>query len=315
MNKMKVLVSGFDGFIGSHLIEELKKDYDVFGITNYSVAKKIKADIPFNYVDVTKHFQVKNVLNEVRPDIIINLCAQSSVSRSFDRPEEYINTNTIGVINMAENAMRCIPNLKLFIQASTPEVYGRMKEFPIKETANASPTTPYAVSKLSADHYLMYMHQAYDFPVVLSRHANCYGRKGGIFSHLGVIENIVTQMLKGNEINLGDGEVRRDFIYIDDVVRWYKTLIEKGKPGNIYNFGWGRAYRIEDVAETAARLLNWKGTINYNTLPKRPGEMDCIELDTSKANKELGIAPSVSMEDGLKKVIEYWRLDEGSNKL
>ena len=304
---MKVLVTGFDGFVGSHLVESLKKKHEVFGITHYSVGKKICVDFPYAYVDITDNFQVKNILKEVKPDVIINLAAQSSVGRSFDRPTEYMESNLFGVINLAENAMREIPNFKKFIQASTPEVYGRMERYPIKETDFPNPTTPYAVSKLSADLYLKYMYQAYNFPVVMSRHANAYGRKAGIFSHLGVIENIITQMLKGNEVNLGNGEVKRDFVYINDVVRWYETLIEKGKPGEIYNMGFGIGSKISEVAKMCAIRTDFKGTINYNTLPKRPGEMMTIELNGDKAENELGFKPEYNLQTGLELVIDYWR--------
>jgi len=304
---VKILITGFDGFIGSHLVEHLKKKHEIFGITHYSVGKNIKVDFPYTYVDIRDNFQVKNILKEVKPDVIINLAAQSSVSRSFDRPEEYMESNLIGVINLAENAMREIPNFKLFIQASTPEVYGRMKNYPIKETDFPNPTTPYAVSKLAADMYLKYMFQAYGFPVVMSRHANCYGRKFGIFSNLGVVENIITQMLKGNDVNLGSKVIRRDFVYIDDVVEWYESLMERGKFGEIYNLGWGSAWHIWEVADICKEIIGFDGNINYNTLPKRPGEMRTIELDATKARDELRFMAHTELKDGLRKTIEYWK--------
>jgi UDP-glucose 4-epimerase len=307
---MKILITGFDGFIGSHLCDYLKDKYDIFGITRYAVGKKIKVDFPYAFVDLTQNFQVKNILKEVKPDVIIHLAAQSSVSRSFERPEEYMETNLIGTINMAENAMREVPNLKKFIHASTPEVYGNQKTYPVNEGAFPNPTTPYAVSKFAADLYLLYMFQAYNFPIVISRHANCYGRKEGIFSNLGVVENIITQMLKGKEVNLGNPDASRDFIFIDDITEWYNTLIERGKEGEIYNIGHGFAWKIKDVAGICKTLIGWKGTVNYNTLPKRPGEFMKIELNSSKAIQELGFIPKISLEMGLQKTINYWNKHE-----
>ena len=256
---MKILITGFDGFIGSHLCEYLKNKHQIFGITHYSVGKNIKVDFPYAFVDITENFQVRNVLKEFQPDVIIHLAAQSSVSRSFERPEEYMKANLIGTINLAECAMREVPNFKRFIQASTPEVYGRQDTFPTDETATPNPTTPYGVSKYAADLYLKYMFQAYNFPVIISRHANCYGRKAGIFSNLGVIENIMTQMLKGNEVNLGDRDVSRDFIYIDDVVRWYETLLTEGKIGEIYNLTTGENCTIWWLTQLCAKIIGWNG--------------------------------------------------------
>jgi nucleoside-diphosphate-sugar epimerase len=301
-----VLVTGFDGFIGSHLTEYLKGKYDLFGITRYAVNKKIQVNFPYEFVDITDFQQVKKVLKDIQPDYIINLAAESSVGRSFERPSQYADSNFKSVINLSENAIKEIPNLVKFIQASTPEVYGKQKSYPVLESNEAFPTTPYAVSKLAADKYLMYMHQAYNFPVTISRHANCYGRKAGIFSQLGVVENIITQMLKGNEVNLGDGFVRRDFVYIDDVTRWYQRLMEKGNVGEIYNLN-GQNASIIGIAERCKSLLDWNGTIRYNTLPKRPGEMDNIEMNMEKAIKDMSFMREFDLGDGLIKTIDYWR--------
>ncbi|MDI6591487.1 MAG: SDR family oxidoreductase [Patescibacteria group bacterium] len=104
--------------------------------------------------------------------------------------------NTIGTINLAEVNLRFNPYLKTFIYAGTPEEYGIQEKFPISEDAPLNPNSPYAVSKAAATKYLLYLYKAYNFSVIISRHANSYGRKFGDFLKLGVIENIVIQMLK-----------------------------------------------------------------------------------------------------------------------
>jgi nucleoside-diphosphate-sugar epimerase len=302
---MKILITGVTGFIGSHLVKELEGE--LYGMVRFGdIPTKHEGYIPV-YSDLTDYHHLVKIIKEIKPDVIFHLAGLTSVSQSFERPQEYFEVNTIGTINLAEINLRFNPYLKKFIWAGTPEEYGVQNSFPTNEEAPLNPNSPYAISKVAATKYLLYMYRAYDFPVVVSRHANCYGRKFGIFSQLGVIENIVTQMLKGKKVYLGEPDVRRDFIYIDDVIEWYKTLMEKGKEGEIYNAGWGKSYSIREVAEKVKELTGFDGEIHWHSVPKRPGEILRIELDASKARRELGWEPRINLEKGLSKTIEYFK--------
>ena len=307
---MKILITGVTGFIGSHLVKELNESKmgQIYGLVRFGNKYVKHEGYEPIYADITDYHYLVKIVSEIKPEIVIHLAALSSVSQSFDRPQEYFEVNTIGTINLAEINLKFNPYLKKFIFAGTPEEYGIQEKFPIKEDAPLNPNSPYAVSKAAATKYLLYMHGAYGFPVVISRHANAYGRKIGIFSQLGVIENIITQMLKGNDVYLGDPEPKRDFLYVSDVLEFYKLLIEKGKPGEIYNAGWSKSYSIEEVVEKAKELIEFKGNIHWYSIPKRPGEIPKIELDSSKARKELGWQPKVELEEGLKKVIEHFSM-------
>jgi len=306
---MKILITGVTGFVGSHLVKELNESKigKLFGLVRFGNRYAKHEGYEPIYADITDYHYLAKVISEIKPEIVIHLAALSGVSQSFERPQEYFEVNTIGTINLAEINLKFNPYLKKFIYAGTPEEYGIQNNFPIKEDAPLNPNSPYAVSKAAATKYLLYLHRAYNFPVVISRHANAYGRKIGIFSQLGVIENIVTQMLKGNDVYLGDPEPRRDFLYIDDVLKWYRLLIEKGRPGEIYNAGWGKSYSIREVAEKVRELTGFKGEIHWHSIPKRPGEVPRIELDASKAKKDLGWEPKIKLEEGLMKTIEYFK--------
>jgi len=305
MENKKIFITGISGFIGSQLKETLKGEK--YGLVKFGdLSLKHEGYTPI-FGDLTDYHTLAKVIKEIKPEIVIHLAALTSVSQSFERPQEYFETNTIGTINLAEINLRFNPYLEKFIFAGTPEEYGIQNEFPTKETAPLCPNSPYAVSKAACTKYLQYLYKAYDFPVIISRHANCYGRKFGEFQKLGVIENIIVQMIKRKDVYLGEPDVERDFLYIDDVLNWYSLLLEKGQNGEIYNAGWSRSYSIREVAELAKEILGFKGAIFWNTIPRRPGEIPKMELDASKAREEIGWKPKIDLKEGLKLLIDYWK--------
>lgn len=299
---MKYFVTGITGFIGSHLKKKL--DGEIYGLIRWSHKKeKINGFNPI-YADLRDYHAIAKIIKDLQPDVIVNLGAITPVSLSFEKPFEFMEINLIGAMNLAEINRRYNKQLKKFVHASTPEVYGIQTEFPIKETAPLNPNSPYATSKAAFDMYLFYMARAFDFPVVLARHANTYGRKNQI--HF-VIEAIVTQMLNSGTVCLGDPNPIRDFMHIEDTTDFYKVLIEQGKPGEVYNAGWGKGHSIKEVAEMAKEVTEFKGEMVWNTIPSRPGKIDVIELDATKVKNEFDWIPKIKIKDGLKKVADYWR--------
>jgi nucleoside-diphosphate-sugar epimerase len=278
---------------------------ELYGLVRFGdVPVKHEGYSPF-YSDLTDYHYLAKMIKEISPEVVIHLAALTSVSQSFDRPQQYMEANVLGTINLAEINLKHNLSLKRFIMAGTPEEYGVQQFFPIKETASLNPNSPYAVSKVAATKYLLYLNRAYGFPVVISRHANAFGRKTGIFSQLGVIENIITQMLKSSEVYVGKN-VMRDFLYIDDVMNWYESLLKSDCVGEVYNAGWGASHSIEEVVNLIREYIHFKGQVHWNTLPTRPGEIPNMALDYSKAKKQLGWRPKVAFEQGIKLTIEYF---------
>lgn len=299
---MRYLVTGVTGFIGSHLVQKLNGE--IYGLVRWTHARiKPEGYIPV-YGNLNEYYDISKIVKELQPDRVINLAAMSPVSLSFERPFEYMETNLIGAMNLAEANLRYNKNLEKFVHASTPEVYGIQKEFPINENAFPNPTSPYAVSKAAFDLYLKYLYQAHEFPCIISRHANTYGRKDQ--THF-VVESIVTQMIKGKEVYLGSKEPIRDFLYVDDTIDFYLKLIEKGEPGEIYNAGWGKGYSIKEVVQIAKDVIGWKGKVYWDTIPRRQGEIPCLILDATKASCELNWRPFVTLDRGIEKVYRYWK--------
>jgi GDP-D-mannose dehydratase len=124
------------------------------------------------YSDLADYHHLVKTIKEIKPDVIFHLAGLTSVSQSFERPQEYFEVNTIGTINLAEINLRFNPYLKKFIWAGTPEEYGVQNSFPTNEEAPLNLNNPYAISKVAATKYLLFMNTAYNFPVVVSRHAN-----------------------------------------------------------------------------------------------------------------------------------------------
>jgi len=297
----KILMTGITGFIGNELKQHL--DGKIYGLVRWSHKKEKTEGFTPVFGDLRNYNDIVQVIKDIKPEVIINLGAITPVSLSFERPFDYFDINTTGVINLVEANRRFNPYLEKFIQASTPEVYG-INELPLTPETPLYPNSPYAVSKAAADLYLLYAYRSYYFPVVLSRHANCYGRKDQ--THF-VIESIVTQMADNKEeMCLGAPEPKRDFLYIDDVVDFYLKLLKNGKPGKIYTGGWNESYSIKEIVEYAKEITGFNGKIIWNTLPKRPGEIPEMRIDYSLAKKELDWIPKVPIKMGLKKIYEQW---------
>lgn len=315
---MKIFVTGVTGFIGSYLAESLLEDgHEVAGLLrqtnrlNHPSFLRLKGRVELHYGSLTDYNAVRQALHEFRPDYICHLGAITPVAYSFEHPHEVTETNYLGTINMAEAAMKECPNLKKFIFASSMETYGfQEKREPFVETDELHPACPYAVAKVAAEKYLQYLHYAHQFPAVCFRQTNAYGRKENDYF---IVEAILTQMLKGNEINLGDPRPIRNFIFIDDLVALYKRTLfyNSSVLGHTFNTGPANGLSIEKLVAQCAQTLNWNGNINWNTRPRRPGEIFYLNSSCEKANHTMGWWPQVSLAHGLTYTANIWKQNLG----
>jgi dTDP-glucose 4,6-dehydratase len=305
----KVLVTGGSGFIGSHLIPKLRDlGCDVYSLERYVTGRYVlgsRRTIKTIFGDLCDLFAIRKIIREIQPDAVIHLAAISAVSYSYDHPNEVLETNFLGTVNLAESCLREVPHFKHFLFAGTSEEYGNQETFPIKENAELRPNSPYAVSKVAADKYLRYMHAAYDFPITILRNFNTYGRKDN--THF-VVERTITQMLKENVIRLGDPSPERDFLYIDDHVNSYLVCLGNSKAiGEVFNFCTGHSVSIAQLVSLIKKLTNFRGEVIWNTVPKRPLDIAKLLGDYSKAEKLLGWKPKYTLEEGLKLTLDFWR--------
>ena len=298
---MKILITGKSGFIGGYLSEKLKH-HELY-------------DLECDLLDVPA---MSNRLKEVNPDYIIHLAARTEVEKSFYEQTTFSEVNYVGTVNLIEIA-RHLPKLKLFVFSSTMETYGWQPEsdqikngdnfnIPVfDEDTPQNPNAPYSVAKLGCEKYLQYAGRAFNFPYCILRQTNTYGRVDNNFF---VVEQIITQMLSNpNVINLGYKNPYRNFLWIDDLIDLYEAIISSPNlaAGQVFCTGPDNAISIEKLVEKIAQKMNWTGVINWDTKPRRDGEIFILNSSGRKAERLLGWTAKVDLDTGLDKIINYWR--------
>lgn len=310
--KLKVLVTGGTGFIGSHLIPRLQEEgHDVYSLSRYVTSRYVlgaKKNVKTVFADIREAFRIREVIKAIQPDVVFHLAAISAQSYSYAHPQEVMETNYIGTINLAEACYKLVPHFKHFIFAGTAEEYGIQPiGTPINENASLNPHSPYAVSKVCADYYLAYMFNAYGFPATIMRAFNTYGRVDN--AHF-LVERVITQMLSHkSEVRLGDPEPVISWMYIDDHVEGY--LAAFGNPekciGGRFNLSTKKGYSVKDVAKLCRELSGFSGEIVWNTIPERPIRVTWLVGDASRAKTVLGWEALIGLEDGLENTVDYWK--------
>lgn len=305
---MRILVTGTSGFIGSELVNYLGKNtgHEIFKlerfVVNRYVAKPRADNQNICYASLTDYPAISELIASVKPDVVYHLGAISPVSFSYDHYLEVTQVDYLGTIHLAE-CCRKLPNFKQFIHASTSETYGNT-QVPQYEDTQQNPNSPYAVAKLACEKYLQYMIDAYNFPVTIIRNFNTYGRKDN--QHF-FIERVITQMLTQDEVKLGTSSVR-DLVYVDDIVRAYHAVLGNPKaPGEIFNVATGRAWDLRDVVEILRKLTGFTGKITWNTLEKRPLDIDVLHGNADKIYNKLGFRCKIDLQTGLKLTVDHWK--------
>ena len=295
-------MTGSSGFIGQHLTVRLK-DHNVHHMVS----------------DLREHKAVIDEVLAVKPDVIVHLAARTEVEQSFYEQITFSEINYVGTVNLIEAAAK-VKNLKNFVFASTMEVYGwqpisdEVEKHTIPdnfvafdENTQPNPNAPYAVAKYGCEKYLEYAHRCLDLPFTAFRQTNCYGRKDNDYF---VTEQIISQMLVSDECNLGYAEPYRNFIYVDDMLDAWQTVIEnpdKCNDGMIFTIGPDNPIKIKDYAELIAKKIGFTGNINWNTKLFRAGEIYWLNSNNILITERLGWEPKVSLDEGLDKTIDYWR--------
>ena len=301
---MKIFITGASGFIGSHFVKILEQNHTVFAMT----------------ADLLDFNKVREELFTFDPEIIVHFGARTEVERSFYEQVTFSEINYVGTVNLIESASK-LKKLKNFVFASTMEVYGWQPisdlikqhgriDGPIPnfdETTNPNPNAPYAVAKLACEKYLEYAHRSLGLPFCAIRQTNTYGRKENDFF---VVEQIITQMLKNpNAVRLGYATPYRNFLYIDDLLNLWSTIIdnpEKVNNGYIFTIGPNNPIQIRDLAAKIASKLNWNGNIFWDTKPERPGEIYLLNSDHKLVTELTGWVPAVDLDAGLDLTIAHW---------
>ncbi len=316
----RVLITGIMGFIGSNLAQKLVNEkIEVYGIVrrvasrNMDVIHSLLSDITLISGDISDYVSIRNAVKTVNPDVIFHLAALSPVRDSFERPFEYQQSNFIGTMNIAHSFLELQDSqTRKLIAASTAEVYGIQPNAPLKETLPLHPSSPYAVSKAAGDLYLQMMFNSFNLNGTILRPTNSYGRK---FDTSFMVEYLATQMLKGQKVYIGSPDSVRDYMYVDDHVNGYMLSMKNPKAnGQVYNVGTGIGVSNKELAVMIADKVGFdKKNLVLGSYPPgypyRPliSDQSSIVMDATKIKKELGWKPTVSIEEGIDKVISYFR--------
>lgn len=314
---MKVLITGITGFVGSHLADFLleKDNIEVYGIerwrSNCENIEHIKDKIRLIECDIRDSSSVKRVIEEVKPDHIFHLAAQSFVFTSWHAPAETLTTNIIGELNIFEALRELGINPKIHIAGSSEE-YGmvRKSELPIKETNPLRPLSPYAVSKVGQDLLGYQYYMSYGLNIIRTRAFNHTGpRRGEVFVCSDFAKQIA-RIKKGKQepvISVGNLEAIRDFSDVRDIIKAYWLAMEKCKSGEVYNICSGRGYKISEALDILLTLSKVNAKIGQKPNKMRPSDVPILVGDSSKFRKQTGWKPQIPFEQTLKDLLAYWQ--------
>ena len=307
-NYKKILVTGADGFIGSHLCELLvKKKFNVSAISFYNsfgsngwldyINKDIKDKIKIISGDIRDKDFVSSCVK--RQDVIFNLAALIGIPYSYRSTESYIDTNIKGTFNLLSASKK--QKIKKFIHISTSEVYGSAQKIPITEAHPVVGQSPYSASKISAEQLCISYNKSFALPVTILRPFNVFGPRQ---STRAIIPTIIGQYMQNQKIlNLGLMTPTRDFNYVEDTVHaFYKCINAKGISGEIINIGTGKEFSIKVVAEIISDYFGKKIKVKQEKKRIRPKLSEVLRLcsSTKKSKKILNWRSSIKSKKDLK---------------
>ena len=324
---MKILVTGGAGFIGSAVVRHaVRAGHSVVNLDALTYAACLDnvagvSNAPgyvFEQADIRDRAALDRIFATHKPDVVMHLAAESHVDRSIDGPADFIDTNITGTFNMLEAARaywvaQGRPAAFRFHHISTDEVFGSLGETgQFTETTPYAPNSPYSASKAASDHLVRAWHETYGLPVVMT---NCSNNYGPFHFPEKLVPVVILRALAGEPIPVyGKGENVRDWLYVEDHADALLTVVARGAVGRSYNIGGENEARNIDIVRMICAILDrlrpkvavYAEQITFVT--DRPGHDLRYAIDPSRIRDELGWRPSVTLEQGLGKTVQ-WYLD------
>jgi NAD dependent epimerase/dehydratase len=313
LQSRRVLVTGADGFIGSHLVEHLLcTGADVKALVQYN---------SFNFwgwlEDIPSLKQIQVVTGDIRDshfclsllkniDVVFHLAALIPIPYSYRAPDSYVDTNIRGTLNLCQAALASA--VEKFIHTSTSEVYGTAKYVPMDEQHPLHAQSPYSASKIGADAIATSFYCSFQLPVVIARPFNTYGPRQ---SARAVVPTIISQIAAGaHEVRLGDPTTSRDFTFVDDMCRGLLAIasLERGF-GEVFHIGSDQEVSVADLFRLIAESMNSEAQIEIDPERLRPSESEVLRLrcNYQKLRDASGFQPNVSLHEGLKRTIDWFQ--------
>jgi UDP-glucose 4-epimerase len=309
----KVLVTGADGFIGSHVVERLVglgAEVRAFGLYNSNgslgwldgAAPEVRSRLEVRLGDVRDARFVEAACAGV--EVVLHLAALIAIPYSYQAAASFVETNVVGTLNVLEAVRR--QGCQRMVQTSTSEVYGTPAEVPIRESHPLQAQSPYSASKIAADKLCEAFHASFEVPVVTVRPFNTYGPRQ---STRAVLPTILVQLLAGRrELRLGSLAPRRDLTFVEDTVAGMIRAAEvPGIEGRVIQLGTGHAVSIGELVRIACASLGVEATVAEDPARVRPASSEVMELvsDPSRAAEVLGWRAEVGLEEGLRRTAAW----------
>ncbi len=308
----KVLVIGSNSFSGSDFIDLLlqKEEYEIVGISRSSEKSQLylpykrwaSSFFRFYQIDLNRDFpSLKLLLDEFRPEYIVNFAAQSEVAPSWENPHHWFQTNAVALTQLAD-ALKEASYLKRYVHISSPEVYGTCVGN-VKEDAPLNPSTPYAASKAAGDMSLFTFAKNFSFPLSMVRATNVYGAHQQLFK---IIPRSAIYIKLGKQIQLhGGGEAVKSYIHVRDVSHGELAVMELGRKGEIYHFSPDKGIKVRDVVQTVCNQMNVDFSNVVLETEERLGQDKAYVIDSSKARSEFGWKPRIDFLEGIGQTVQW----------
>lgn len=314
----RVLVTGAEGFIGSHLVDELLRlGAEVRALVHYNPFGRLgwlqehAADVEILQGDVRDAERVATVVQGM--DVVFHLAALIGIPYSYEAPESYVQTNITGTYNVLNAARRA--GVARMVQTSTSEVYGSARKVPIDENHPLQPQSPYSASKIGGDMLALSFHHSFDLPVAVVRPFNTYGPRQSLRA---IIPTILHQLYSGSEeIRIGSTAPTRDFNFVADTARGFLAVAASDRAvGEVVNVGSGREISVGELVDLLMTISGRNARVVSEASRLRPAgsEVERLLCDNSRALEWTGWKPTVELEEGLAVTAEWVRANPGPTK-
>jgi NAD dependent epimerase/dehydratase len=309
----RVLVTGADGFIGSHLVELLAgvsgrvralAQYNSFNEWGWLEGLPCLSDLEIVTGDIRDAHFCQELVKDI--DVVFHLAALIPIPYSYRAPDSYVETNIRGTLNLCQAARTA--GVERFVQTSTSEVYGTAQYVPIDERHPLSPQSPYSATKIGADAIALSFFHSFALPVVIARPFNTYGPRQ---SARAVIPTIITQIAAGSrEVRLGELAATRDFTYVEDTCQGLLSVAQlDGGSGEVFNIGSNHEISVEDLVALIGRVIGVpaRAVVDAGRLRSGTSEVMRLRCDTTKLDRATAFRPAVPLAEGLARTVRWFQ--------